>query len=215
MYYNEFEEIVENYDFVTMSPYANKMSFVQLLESWKKVQSVIINTIVSASCIKIATSKKNVAMFLREGLERCHLDGLRELVEKVRDVNKKYANNDMKRGKMENMTKLQRLKIIDKHDREIEDIVNKSPHCNIFKIMRLSSEYIDPVHKTRISKYCTDAVNNLVSNNPSSLNGYEDRTSLESQFKRRAMKIAVISLRKSEVVKFCADSSTYVLPRKG
>ena len=103
---------------------------------------------------------------------------------------------------MSELSKLEKLTLIDKRDRELDSIIERSDVSVVYKIMRLSSKYLDSVSKKKISKYCIDTAEALVRKEPSILSDYDNVQFLISQYKRRPIKTSVISLRREEILKF-------------
>lgn len=78
------------------------------------------------------------------------------------------------------MSKLEKLTLIDKRDIELDSIIERSDVSIVYRIMILSSEYLDSVSKKKIGKYCIDTAEALVKKEPSILGDYDNVQSLIS-----------------------------------
>ena len=81
--------VIVGYDFKNMSPQKGHASFIELLQSWQEIQSIVLNVIISACRYKISSQKKDIEIFLRDGLEKKEKDGLRDLREDLKGINTK------------------------------------------------------------------------------------------------------------------------------
>jgi hypothetical protein len=211
---NELEEVSKNYDFETMkSRIDGGTGFRELLKEWQTYQSVIINIIVSAAKFKISSEKKDTEKFLKDGIQESEVAELRNLEAKIRNINYKYSQGILSPDKVKNLTKIERLQEIDKRDDEISKSIINSPVGNLFRSLNLSSEYISPNKKKKISLWVQVEVDKLLSEKE--FNGIqEERASLISKFVKRAYRFEKISVRKNAVERYISNREDFKLPSK-
>jgi hypothetical protein len=211
---NEYIELVSKYNFETMSGRDDqKLNFRELLKEWQSFQSVIINIIVSASKYKISFTKKDTEKFLKDGIKDSMAAELRDLESKIRALNFDYSQGILSPDRVKKLTKIERLQEIDKRDTKLAELINESPVGDLYKSLNLSSEYISPIKKKKISNWVQVEVDKLISTSEfSSLN--EERKQLISKFTRRAYRFEKNSVRKLAVERFISDPTSFKLPSK-
>lgn len=210
----ELLELSKEYDYEAMKGGVNgELTFRELLKDWQSLQSVIINIIVSAAKFKISSEKKDTEKFLKDGIQESAAAELRDLETKIRSVNFSFSQGILSPDSVKNLTKIERLQEIDKRDDEIASLITKSSVGNLFRALKLSSEYISPVKKKRISLWVQAEVDKLLSDKSfSSLN--EDRKQLIAKFVRRAYRFEKNSIRKLAVESYISDPENFKLPSK-
>lgn len=211
---DELELVAKSYDFENMKSFADDgMGFRELLKEWQTLQSVIINIIVSAAKFKISAEKKDTEKFLKDGIQESEVAELRSLEAQVRNINYNYSQGKLSPERVKALTKIERLQEIDKRDDEIASLIVKSPVGNLYRALNLSSEYISPVKKKKISLWVQVEVDKLLSEKE--FNGIsEERASLIAKFVRRAYRFEKNSVRKASVSKYIDDRENFKLPSK-
>lgn len=210
----ELEDLAKEYDFDNMkSRRPDDYGFRDLLKDWQSFQSVIINIIVSAAKFKISTEKKDTEKFLKDGIQESEAAELRNLEAKIRSINFEFSQGILSPESVKNLTKIERLEEIDKRDDEISREILLSPVGNLYRAMNLSSEYISPVKKKKISLWVQKEVDELLAQKEfSSLQ--EDRRQLISKFSKRAYRFEKNSVRKLTVERYKNDRENFKLPSK-
>lgn len=211
---NEFEQLVLDYNFEKMAGRDDEnLNFRNLLKDWQSFQSVIINIIVSAAKFKISFTKKDTEKFLKDGIEDSMAAELRDLETKIRAINFEYSQGALSPPEVKKLSKIKRLELIDERDVSISKLITDSPVGDLYKALNLSSEYISPIKKKKISSWVQREVDSLISTEEfSSLR--EDRKQLISKFTRRAYRFEKNSVRKLAVERYLKDPSCFKLPSK-
>jgi hypothetical protein len=211
---DEVVNLSKNYDFSQMREITNSDSgFRDLLNSWQELQSVSINIIVSACKYKISSEKKDTEKFLKDGIQELEAAELRNLEAKIRSINFSYSQGVLSPQSVKNLTKIERLEQIDKRDDEISACIKESPVGLLYKALKLSSEYISPVKKKKISLWVQSEVDKLISSKEFE-DKKEDRRQLISQFVKRAYRFEKISVRRKAVESYIKDGENFKLPSK-
>lgn len=211
---DELESLIKCYNFEQMCGRDDdELTFRNLLKSWQSLQSVIINILVSASKFKISYTKKDTEKFLKDGLETSTAAELRDLESKIRATNFEYSQGILSPDRVKKLSKIERLAEIDKRDTEISVLITDSKVGNLYKALNLSSEYISPIKKKRISSWVQAEVDSLLTE--AEFSGMkDDRQQLISKFTRRAYRFEKNSIRKLAVERYIKDPSTFKLPSK-
>lgn len=221
----EIEAIVNNYDFIRMAPHDGYYSFVQLLESYQDLQSTAINICVSAAKYNISNIKKDSEKFLKENIPENRISALRELDTAISTINRKYSLGSLSPDRVRHLNKLEVLTELDKRDKEIRflldgntsgsgDYYEGHEESTLWKILNLSSEFISPIIKRRLSLLAETEVAKLFLENPRLQYEQGEQKQLSDKWKKRYIKIARLSVRKTQVEKFLSDENNYILPVK-
>jgi len=211
---DELTSLSKDYDFKNMKNFSNSSEgFRELLNSWQNLQSISINIIVSASKYKISAEKKDTEKFLKDGIQESEVAELRNLEAKIRAINFRFSQGVLSPSSVKDLTKIERLQEIDKRDDEISREITESPVGLLYKALNLSSEYISPVKKKRISLWVQKEVDTLLSSNEFS-DVKEERKQLISQFIKRAYRFEKNSVRKLSVENYLKDKENFKLPSK-
>lgn len=210
----QIQDVAKNYDFENMKCITDDgIGFRELLKEWQAFQSVIINIIVSAGKFKISAEKKDTEKFLKDGIQESEVAELRNLETQIRNINFRFSQGILAPDKVKFLTKIERLQEIDRRDDEISSCIIKSSVGNLYRALNLSSEYISPVKKKKISLWVQAEVDKLL--NEKEFNGIiEERSSLISKFVKRAYRFEKNSVRKSCVSKYINNRETFKLPSK-
>jgi hypothetical protein len=147
MFNEELEDVIKAFDFNTMT---GGNTFSDLLNDWLNLQSVIINIIVSAAKYSISSQKKDSESFLLDGLSIEEVAGLRDLGLSIKAINFEYSTGALSPDKVKLLTKIDRLRIISERDFKIDSLIIKSKFGTLFKLTKLSSEYVSPIIKKRV-----------------------------------------------------------------
>lgn len=211
---NELDEVVQNYNFEQMNGRTlNDLSFRDLLKEWQAFQSVIINIIVSAAKCRISNTKKDTEKFLKDGIQDSMAAELRDLESKIRAVNFNFSQGILSPIEVKKLTKIERLCEIQKRDDEISSLITASSVGNLYRAINLSSEYISPIKKKKLSLWIQAQVDNLLSSEEfKELN--QDRKTLLAKFTRRAYRFEKSSVRKLAVESYLSDPNSFKLPSK-
>lgn len=211
---DELKEVARGYDFSSMKPISDgEMNFRDLLNSWLELQSIIINVLTSACKYKISDFKKDNEKFLRDGLKDTEVVELRELEAKIRSINFSYSEGVLSPSEIKKMTKIERLQKIDERDEAISREIINSKVGTLYKILNLSTEYISPVSKKRITTFVQKEVDNLLSKKENE-DLKEERSNLISRLTRRALKFEKTSVRKIFVEKYINEQANFKMPSK-
>lgn len=138
-------------------------SFRSILSDWQDLQSEIINIIVSACKYKISDFKKDVEKFLRDGILESEAVELRALESKIRAINFDYSEGKLSPANGKKLNKIERLRLIDERDNKISSLIVDSSAGTLYRVINLSSEYISPIKKKKISLWVQKEVDALLS----------------------------------------------------
>lgn len=210
----ELHDLIKNYNFNEMSPRSGGILFKSLLEDWQSLQSVSINIAISAAKFKISNLKKESGKYLKDGIDEKAAAELQSLSDAIREVNRRFSMGKLSQENVKDLTKIQILRLLDERDDEISKIISVSNQQVLYKILNLSSEYLSPIVKRNVYKRASESVEELYAQNPDYAILVGDKQTIIDRWKRRYIKLAKISLRKTEVEKYLKDKSTYILPRK-
>lgn len=222
---NQIKELVQNYDFERMVPFDGYQTFSKLLEELQNIQSTTINISVCAAKFNISSIKKDSEKFLKENIPEDRISGLRELDTKISAINRSYSLGKLSPENVRNLKKLEILKLLDERNSKIEiilnggkdeygNIVKAHPESIIWKILNLSTEFVSPIIKRRLSILADSVVDELYNQNPNLQIIHGEQKTLADKWKSRYIKLARLSLRKTQIEKFLNNESEYTLPPK-
>lgn len=210
----EIQDLALRYDFDKMAPIdVGGNGFRDLLKDWQSLQSVIINILISAGRYKISDTKKDTEKYLKDGISESEAAELRDLEAKIRAINFRYSEGVLSPSEIKKLTKIERLKLINERDDEVSNLIQKTKIGTLYKILNLSSEYISPINKKKISLWVQKEVDTLIADKSFS-SFAEERSQLISKFVRRALRFEKNSVRRLNVEKYIKDRVGYKLPRK-
>lgn len=212
---NEVKYIISNYDFKSMKPLKDDgTNFTELLNDLLSLQSYSVNVIVSAAKIRIANQKKDTAKFLKDGIPEDLEVELRNLDIKISNINRNYSNGPLSPDNVKKLEKIEILTYLSQKQKEIDNVLNQSVAKTLYKIQNLSTEYVSPLVKRKLSKLALIEVEKFYTENPQAEDVYGDMSSIVSNWKSRYYRLARMSVRREEVIKFLELGSEYVLPVK-
>jgi endo-beta-N-acetylglucosaminidase D len=84
----------------------------------------------------------------------------------------------------------------------------------LWRILNLSSEFVSPIVKRRLSLLAESEVEILFRDNPRLQVEVGEQKQLSDKWKKRYFKMARLSVRKIQTDKFLFDENSYVLPVK-
>jgi hypothetical protein len=162
---------------------------------------------------------------LKENIPEDRISALRELDTAISTINRKYSLGTLAPDKVRYLNKLEVLTELDKRNREIQILLtggvdengrNNAPHeeSTLWRILNLSSEHISPIIKRRLSLLAETEVAKLFIENPRLQYEQGEQKQLSDKWKKRYIKMARLSVRKSQVEKFLSDENSYELPVK-
>lgn len=215
---NELIEFFKKYDYDLMTFKEGEVynSFNQLLQYYQSLNSIRINSIISAASLKMSYYKeKNESFYtgLLESEEIIKLSTLsRELKTKISEYEKERGLNPYD---IKNLSKVSKLKLIDERDREMDLIIERSSVATLYRISKLTSERIPAVIKSKVLREANRASKEYIKiNNITGL----DALDAENEYKRIVIKESYRAILKSikanEVLKYKADPANYVLKTK-
>lgn len=210
----ELDEVINDYDFREMDGNIKGNNFKKLLSSWLDLQSSLVNVSVSAAKYNISNLKKDSQKFLRDGISEEAQAGLRNLFDKIKDINRRYSTGILSPNNVKNLNKIEILTQLQLKQTEISDLITQSEVGTLYKILNLSSEYVSPIVKKRLFNKVNSEVAKVFEETPELEIVIGDRKILHDRWKRRYIRLAKISLRKIEVEKYLKEPSSYQLPSK-
>ncbi len=210
----ELNNVIASYDFSSMMPKEGTMSFSELLNDFLNLQSMQVNVIVSAAKYRITDLKKDSEIFLQSGIEERRIEELRNLTVLVKDINRKYSTGKLSPTAVQSLKKIEILALIDKRNDEINSFIEKSSEKTLYKIFQLSSEYLSPITKRRIQKLVDSEISKLAASEDSFVTQFGEVNNIVSKWRRKYIKLAVLSYRREQVDKFLANEDEYNLPVK-
>jgi len=207
----ELDSCVKEYDFKTMN---GSTTFRELLSSWQDLQSVTINVIVSGAKYAIQNQKKDSELFLLDGLQHEDVAGLRDLGLKIKQINFDYSTGELSPDNVKKLTKIERLQKISERDQVIDSAIANSRFGNLYKVTKLSSDYVSPITKKKILQFCNSEVEKLYSENKALVDKFGDKNGIITKLRRRAIRLATSDVRKQNMLKYVTDKESFKLPRK-
>lgn len=214
VFLTEIKDLISTYNFNEMGDVTKGKSFNLLLVEWLDLQSVIISIIVSACKYAISSQKKDSEQFLRNGLEKAELDALRDLALKIKSVNFNWSTGKLSPDNVKNLTKIEILQYIDERNKIINDLLNESKYGELYRTVNLSTEYINPIIKKKISNWVCEEVDKLYTQDQNLSSIYGDRSIVASKVRKRALKIARGSVIRENILRYIEDKENYRMPRK-
>lgn len=212
---NELKDCAKQYDFSCMKPLLDDgTTFKSLLGEWQTLQSSIINILISAAKYRISDVKKDIEKFLRAGISNIQAAELRELERNINAVNDKYSKGVLSPDSVKKLSKAARLNHIDERNNEISVLKKKSKAGILYGLLNLSSEYISPIKKKKISLWVRNEVDKMLNEISSFENLRGERSQLIARFQRRAIKMEKNSVRKIQVEKYLSEKEEFKFPSK-
>lgn len=190
----DVRHVASNYSFTNMSSFENGKSFRSLLLSWLDMQSVTINIIVSACKFRISDKKKNIEKFLRDGILDTEVIELRDIESKIKSINYDFSEGGFSQNNIKNLSKIDRLMLIDERDTKISKVINASPCGVLYRLLNLSTEYISPIKKKMISSWVRHEIDSEINLSSNKEKFLSERPNLVARLQRRVLKIENIIL---------------------
>lgn len=213
-YKSELFRVASQYDFRNMSPVEESgQTFRALLIHWQSLQSNVTNIVVSACNYRLSDTKKDSEKYLRDGISESQEAELRNLEVKIRSINYTYSEGVLSPLSVKKLTKIQRLTEITKRDDEISECISLSSSGTLYRILNLSSEYIDPVKKKKIYSLVQSQVDTMIQNEEFK-DLQKERSQLIAKLTKRAINFERNSVRKLTVERYLTDIPNFVLPKK-
>lgn len=211
----EFKRVCNNYDFSDLkSKDVNSCNFSELLSKWQELQNFTIRVIVSGANYKISSEKNLEVGFLIGSLSKEETLGVISIRDRVKSIIRNYMLGELSPNNISNLSKIERLSLIQKKDDEVLRVINSSDNFSeLYKICSMNSDYLSASIKNTLSNCASD-----FSRKESSLIYSEDEKGFKkfvSVCRRRAYKEAVISLKEMELVNWRSlGNKLYNLPSK-
>lgn len=214
----ELDELIKNYDFKEMDGKEGegKKNFGDLLAEWQSLQSTVINVCVSAAKYRISDFKKDIEKFLRDGIPNDVVVELRGLDVIIKNFNREYSTGKLSPLNIKKLTKIDILKLLEEKETKIKDQVEASKVGVLWKALKLSSEYIDPVKKKQLARLANSAIDELYKENPKYVQLIGEKQLVCDKWRRRFYNYEKMSVRRREVLKYLNTESKeeYTLPPK-
>lgn len=212
LYTEEFNEVLNDYDFTSMRN-INGLSFTGLVLEWSKENSILLNIIISASKYVLVEHKKDEQSFIGSLLPREEATGISEIKARIDTITYEYTKpgGDLSNKEIKKLSKIDLLTTIARCNREKDLVIDESEFGTLFKITKLTSEYLSLSNRKKIRRSAGKSVNEQCK----SLELDNDALDkLVSKCTKRLMKAAVHSLHKVEILKYLEDKMNYELPPK-
>lgn len=214
LFKEELSGVFASYDFENMLPHDDSgKTFQEVLNSWVSYNSIIVNILISASKYRMSDTKKDIMRYLKDGISESLSIELRDLEIRVKHVNSKYSEGELSPNSIKQKTKIERLQAITSRDEEITKLVMESNAGLLYRILRLSSEYIPPERKKAIENLVIKEVNDLIDNEKFK-NLKNEKFLIISKIIKNAINFEKILIRKNNVSKYIQDPISYKLPSK-
>jgi hypothetical protein len=211
----EIEELVKNYNFNELKTNSNTgENFRSLLVSLQDLQSFQINSIISACKYKIFDQKKDTRTYLIDGIPQEMDAELQELERSVKAIHYEYSNGPLSPISVKKLTKIERLEKIDERDCKINKMISNSKAGTIYRLTKLSSEYISPMKKRSIQKMVKKEVDNLIAEYGDNNSLINERSQIMSKLQRKAIQLEKISLRKIKIEEYINKRENFKFPVK-
>lgn len=197
-----FNRILANYDFKNLkSSNTDGEDFSKLIKRWQNLQNLTVRIIVSGANYKISSEKKSDIGFVIGTLTKEETIGVVSIRIAVKNVIRKYMQNQLSQDNVKKLTKIERLTIIREKDLEERKTINDCPdYSELYKICDLNADYLSATTKLTLE----EKAETFARQNVSSLfeDDYVGFNNFVSKCRRRAFKEAVISLKEEEVIKW-------------
>lgn len=217
---DEYDNLCEHYSFESLCVpeddlnYSGERTFQSLLKSWQDIQSFTVDVLISAAKFKISSFKKDSSLYLRTGMPTDAVTELRKLAIEVNRINSNYANGPLSSEAVKRLTKLEILSLLDAQRREVSSVVAISKFKDLYAVLNLTTEYVDPVTKKELLRIATIELGKLFNSSDYSPEFHGDKKKLLSQWKKRYLKTAKLSLQKELCIKYFEDFENFRLPTK-
>jgi hypothetical protein len=215
----EIIEVMNQYDFNEMqftNDNVNYVSLTSFLKSFQDLNSVRINTVISSAGIRISRSSEKKDAYWRISLSAEEISEYSKVSRAIKNVIIKYElEQSLAPNEIKKLTKVERLRTLEKRDLEIDRIIDNSAIPIIYRISKFNSERLPAVAKRKIYLSARAIANAAVLE--SGLSGYDANELFEKEFSkytRDMSRMAVTTLRHNEIFKYKNDPSNYRLITK-
>jgi hypothetical protein len=217
-YADEIKMHFKNYDYVLMDSISGSgfKNMKMLLEQFQSLNSIRINSIISAAAIKISEYKEKSDSFYVTLLSRDQILGLSSLARDEKTIiNKFEREKGLNPIDMKGMSKIQKLSLIDERNNAIERLISKSDVKTLYRISKLTTERIPPVIKSNIiSEAIKSAEDDVIFNKLEGIMAEERRSKIKSEIIRKSYKAVLQTIKYNEILKYKASPETYRFKEK-
>ena len=151
--------------------------------------------------LKFQVEKKDTALFLRDGIPEDLVIELRNLDVNVSNINRDYSLGERSPEKVKSKTKVEILQLLDERDRKILRLLNDSNAKTLYKLLNLSSEYVDPIHKKRLSDLTIIEVKKIFNGPDTGITSDEDRSAVIKTWKKKYLKTIYSILKPFKIIR--------------
>lgn len=212
---SDFQKVCKSYNFKELRGRDNdEINFTRLLEKWQSLQNITIRIIISGANYKLASEKNLEVGFLLGSLSKEETLGVSSIRNFVKTCIRSYMLDKLSPDKVNKLSKIDRLKEIQKKDDEVMAIINESTNFSeLYKICAMTADYLDPFAKIRLDNCAIDfAKKDAKEIFKQDEKGLKNFTSV---CRRRAYKEALIALKNKEIDKWrIVGNAEYKLPSK-
>jgi hypothetical protein len=216
---DEIKTVINSYNFDAYE-FTDKSlgygSFLAYLKTFQDLNSVRINSIISASGIRISKIAEKKDAYWRISLNAEEILEYSKVSRSIKNIITGYElDRGLSPGEVKGLSKIKRLQTIEERDIEIEKIIDASPISTIYRISKFNSERLPAVAKRNIYLSSRKIANSVVSN--SNAVGFEANELYDqtfSKYTKEFTKMAVTTLRHNEIVKFKNNPADYKLIKK-
>lgn len=211
----DFKKVCKTYDFKELrGSVDHNENFSALLDKWQSLQNITIRVIVSGANYKLASEKNLEVGFLLGSLSKEETLGVSSIRNFVKSCIRTYMLGKLSPDKVNQLSKIERLKEIQKKDDEVLSIINESSEFSeLYKICAMTVDYLDPFIKIRLDNSAIDFAKKEAAKIYK--NDEEGLKKFTSICRRRAYKEALISLKNKELDKWrLVTNAVYKLPSK-
>lgn len=217
-YKDDIIKSFSNYDYMKMCPKAitGTLSFKELLQRYQNLNSVRINSIISAAAYKISNYKEKNESFYTGQLSAEEISELSTLSRNIKAIISKYEREDgLNPTDMKRMSKISKLTRIDRRDIEIEELVSSTNVSMLYRISKLTSERIPPVIKSKILAEAEKAASAYVKEfNLVGLEALDEEQKIRRIVVKESYRAVLKTIKAKDILKYKEDRDNFVFKRK-
>lgn len=220
---SEFDDVIENYDFIRWEGKTNwigeQNNFESLMKSWVELGSISIKMLASACSYKLKSEKNTMATFRTSDLPEEVVLSLESLRNKVKSIRLKYEENELSPTSRSRMDKLDFKVANRKMEIEIENALRSDPYIyQLWKLFKISSKNIPASTKNFIRRKAIEqTVEDAKRDNKYDLNNLDNKIYLQ-QYKQTLIKETyrawINSTIKAELIKAVELGDKYIAPKE-